>query len=371
MRDASQTEALEDANRHVALLESRVADALKFARPSPVADVRASLEAVSGGDTPALTDERFQSLVLGCTLEDQKSLRSRLQELLTRAEDVEKRVAALPAEEAARRRAAYDEEEARRKAEAAAAAAAADAEAAQAASSAAQAASDAADADDESLPAVAAADSSQHAAGVHEDAAAGSSTTTRRNSKAPPASAKAAPTAAAQQQHQQQHERHKRRHGRHGGHPQQQAQQPPPYYTLEEGDDFADPYGDAQQGELAALQPLSVADRLGAARGGSNVPVARMPASAAPFGGARYSGFPPQGISRQPSFERGGGGDAFADFFGIPVRQQQPPLPRRAARPPAVPAYYPAWPPAQQPAPRHHPFYGMMGPGGGGSGLFW
>lgn len=108
LRDAAQTEALNEANRHITALETQIDNALKFGLSVPVSDVRASFEAASGGDTAALTDSRFQAVVLGCTLEDQKIIRVRLQNLLSHAEETARRVASLPIEESTARRAMYE-----------------------------------------------------------------------------------------------------------------------------------------------------------------------------------------------------------------------------------------------------------------------
>lgn len=109
LRDASQAMNMEATNCHVNALEQRVDDALASASIAdlPLAALRACVEAVSP-DTPiGRTDERFQSQVLGCTLDDQKALRLRLASLLRKAEDAERTIVRLPLAEKERRRYAF------------------------------------------------------------------------------------------------------------------------------------------------------------------------------------------------------------------------------------------------------------------------
>jgi hypothetical protein len=123
-RDEAQEEGLRRLRAALDMLETEVREAEAAGEEPPVAKVASWLAATGASDKFTSIDERFQSVVLSCILEDQRRARERLTALLHDAEAAAARVRALPAGERARRRAAA------LKRKAAAAAAAADAEAA-------------------------------------------------------------------------------------------------------------------------------------------------------------------------------------------------------------------------------------------------
>jgi len=131
-RDEAQEEGLRRLRAALDTLETEVREAEAAGEEPPVAKVASWLAATGASDKFTSIDERFQSVVLSCILEDQRRARERLTALLHDAEAAAARVRSLPAGERARRRAAA------LKRKAAAAAAAADAESADGPPAAAQ-----------------------------------------------------------------------------------------------------------------------------------------------------------------------------------------------------------------------------------------
>lgn len=96
VRSPAQEEAAQRVNIIIAQLAERVEAAARSGRDVPVAEVRAHLNAAEPEPVGIVIDERFQSIFLGLSLEDQKAQRTQLRALLARAEEADAAVRRAP-----------------------------------------------------------------------------------------------------------------------------------------------------------------------------------------------------------------------------------------------------------------------------------